>query len=909
MRRHLLTLAGSLAALLLTCAPAIAADPPAKKDPPAAAPDKPSAEKAAAESAAVPAHDPKGFEFFEKKIRPVLVGKCFACHSAQAKELKGGLRLDTHDGMRKGGESGPAIVPGNGDASLLVEALRHEGLEMPPKTRLPDNVVADFVAWIDMGAPDPRSGTAARKGLNLAEARKFWAFQPPKTAAPPQVKDAAWPKSEIDRFVLARLESVGLHPVDDADKRTLIRRATLDLIGLPPTPEEVDAFLADDSPEAFAKVVDRLLASPQFGERWGRHWLDVARYAESTGKERNVPYPYAWRYRDYVIDSFNEDKPYDEFVMEQVAGDLLPHKSPAERNEQLVATGFLAIGTKGLNERNREQYTMDVIDEQIDVVGRAFLGLTVSCARCHDHKFDPIPTEDYYALAGIFRSTAIYSGVRQGNNKAGYAGDLFALADAKPQTIGREDQAAINKLENDLARAEAELKTQTAQAKTTQSEPSAEKPDKPKNANKKPAADNPKKKKAAAADAKKVEKAGESDGADIQADAAAKKKKQLEKKKAAAAAAKKSLSPAEQKVADLQKELAALRDKVTPKPELAMAVAESDKPVNCRVNIRGEVNDLGPEVPRGFVRVLMGPSPTTRIEQGDSGRRELARWLTAKENPLTARVMVNRIWQHLFGAGLVETTDNFGNLGEQPTHPELLDHLAVQFQKDGWSVKTTIRRIMLSRTYQLSSQHDAKGVEVDEAGRLLWRMTPRRLDAEAIRDAVLFVSGKIDLARPEASPVARLANGEVGRNLNLAPLQAADAHRSVYLPLLRGVVPEMLQVFDAADPSLVVGQREVTTVATQALFMLNSPFMQEQSEQLARRVLAPPKLTDAQRIQLAYQLALARPASDDETQRVLSYLREYPAAGAAASASAPSAEAWSTFCQTLFASAEFRYVY
>ena len=352
---------------------------------------------------------PEGIAFFEKKIRPVLVDKCYQCHSAKAEKLRGNLFLDSRDGMRKGGDLGAAVVPGNVNESLLIQAIRQteEHLKMPPKQKLPDVVIADFETWVKMGVPDPRDdGTKiVKKEIDIEKGRQFWAFQPPKRTAPPEVKDAAWPRSDIDRFLLAALEAKHLEPVADADKHTLLRRVYHDLIGLPPTPEEVEAFVNDQSAEAFEKVVDMLLASPRYGERWGRHWLDVARYGESAGKQFNFNFPHACRYRDYVIAAFNSDKPYDRFVKEQLAGDLLPAANEKQKAEMQIATGFLAIGPKDLSERVPLQFTMDLVDEQIDVTTQAFLGLTVGCARCHDHKFDPIPTKDYYALAGIFRST------------------------------------------------------------------------------------------------------------------------------------------------------------------------------------------------------------------------------------------------------------------------------------------------------------------------------------------------------------------------------------------------------------------------------------------------------------------------------------------------------------------------
>src|SRR5579884_1414937 len=346
--------------------------------------------------------------FFEKKIRPVLADSCFSCHSKESGKSKGGLLLDTRDAVLKGGANGPALVPGEPNKSLLIKALRYhnENLHMPPKGKLPDAVIADFEQWVRMGAPDPRTGGAvARHDIDIEKGRRFWAFQPPRKHAAPRVRDTAWPRSDVDRFLLAAMEAKGVKPVADADRATLLRRVTFDLTGLPPTPEEVDAFVNDKAPDAYEKVVDRLLASPRFGERWGRHWLDVARYAESSGKEVNINYPQAWRYRDYVIRSFNDDKPFDRFAREQLAGDLLPAANDRQQAEQLTATGFLAIGPKSHNERLPLHFELDVADEQIDATTQAFLGLTVACARCHDHKFDPIPQKDYYALAGIFRST------------------------------------------------------------------------------------------------------------------------------------------------------------------------------------------------------------------------------------------------------------------------------------------------------------------------------------------------------------------------------------------------------------------------------------------------------------------------------------------------------------------------
>jgi hypothetical protein len=807
----------------------------------------------------------EGIEFFEKKIRPVLVARCYECHSAEAKKSKGGLLLDTRDGLRNGGDSGAAVVPKHPQDSLLIEAIKHEGLEMPPKNKLPDSVIADFVKWVEMGAPDPRDGktvSVKKKEIDFDEARKYWAYQPPQAVAAPQVKNAKWAKTDIDRFVLAALEAKGLQPVHDADKGTLIRRATFDLTGLPPTPAEVAAFLADKSPDAFAKVVDRLLASQQFGERWGRHWLDVARYGESTGKERNVVYRYAWRYRDYVIDAFNADKPYDRFILEQVAGDLLPSESDAQRNEHLTATGFLALSPRGLNERNAEQYLMDTVDEQIDVTTRAILATTVGCARCHDHKFDPILSTDYYAMAGIFRSTDTYAGVKRGSRTTVDA-ELLQLASLGPSEPSELQKEAAAEKKEEIAQLEKRIEALKGRLK---------------GANKAPA-----KKK------KKGNEAADTDEGVTKVDAA-----QI----------KNQIRRLEQDLANLSAVPAGGSS------ELVMAVRDARRPADCNLLVRGEVTERGPVVPRGFVTVLKSDHDP-KINETTSGRLELAQWMASKDNPLTARVMVNRIWQHLFGNGIVETTDNFGELGEKPTHPELLDRLAIDFMNNGWSVKQAIRSIMLSRAYQLGSEHNEKNYQIDPSNQYLWRANRRRLDAEAIRDATLAVSGELDLKRPEGSVALQLGGGEIGRGLSLKPLERVGKVRSIYLPMIRGVMPEMLTVFDAADPSLLVAQREVTTVATQALFMMNSPFVMEQADKLAERLHAQKDLDDAARIDLAYRLALSRGATTAEQSRVADYLKQYRDAlkDNAKKGTDTELAAWSSFCQTLLASAEFRYVY
>jgi hypothetical protein len=801
---------------------------------------------AAPPKAAEPHPAKAGAEFFEKQIRPILVKNCYECHSGDSKKVKGGLNLDTREGLQKGGNSGHVIDPGHPDHSLLIEAVRYESLEMPPKGKLADELIGKLVQWVEMGAPDPRAGKAVRAGnkIDFAEARKFWAFQLPKAVAPPKVRDSAWPLTDIDRFVRARLEAEHLKPVADADRVVLIRRVTFDLTGLPPTVAEIDAFVNDKSEHAFEAVVDRLLKSPGFGERWGRHWLDVVRYGESTGKELNYPYRYAWRFRNYVIDSLNSDKPYDRFIVEQLAGDLLPSKNPAEHDALMVATGLLSLGPQSIV-LGPEQFQYDLIDDQIDVTGRAFLGMTIACARCHDHKYDPIPTADYYALAGIFRSTETMSGVRPGRK---VISEVKLLPLHEPEKSPTADEKArrteIEQLEKQLEHLNELLKPPTAKA------PQPKPGDKP------------------PADPKQVR----------------------------------------EEIKSLAERLEKLEAVPSGIQDLAMGVREG-VPSNSPLLNRGELKDKGQEVPRGVLTILK--TADFRIDPSHSGRLALAQWIASKNNPLTARVIVNRVWKHLFGQGLVTTVDNFGALGEEPTDPQLLDTLAVRFMNDDkWSLKKLIRSIVLSRVYRLSSAHNADDYAIDPSNKFLWRMERRRLDAEEIRDAMLAASGQLDLERPQGSSILELDNGIVRPGKGLQSVRKPTNHRSVYLPIIRGLVPEMLQVFDAADPNLIVGQRDVTTVAPQALFMMNNSFVIAQSTQLARRVLDARDLDPEARINLAYRLALGRAADEREIADVKRHLESYQKSVEAADPKTnPKLAAWASFCQTLFALGEFRYLY
>ncbi|QDU97399.1 PSD1 and planctomycete cytochrome C domain-containing protein [Lignipirellula cremea] len=815
------------------------------------------------------ADDAAGLELFEKQIRPVLVAQCYQCHSAEAEQagkLKAGLRLDTREGLLQGGESGAAIVPGNTRKGLLLSALRYEDLEMPPKQKLPDDVIGAFEKWIELGAPDPREETqvaGAQRVIDLDEGRQFWCFQPVQQPTPPQVA-SDWPRSDIDQFILARLNAEKLQPVADASPGVLVRRLYLDLIGLPPSPAQQASFEqahAKDAQKAVAVLVDELLDSPQFGERWGRHWLDVARYAESNGNSRNATFPHAWRYRDYVIDAFNADTPYDRFLLEQIAGDLLPATSPVERNRNLVATGFLALGSKPVIGKG-SGFSPDIVADQIEVVTRGVLGLTVSCARCHDHKFDPIPTTDYYGLAGVFASTETLYGGGSGGMNGAPATDLHALASSDPAVSqAYEDwQASLDAVLERQKKVDAQLQKMGVGPKR-------------KGAGKKAAANRARRKNKNA-----DEPAAANDG----------KVAQLQEQSRQIAA-----------------ELKQLRDKAVDPPGEAMGARELGRVLETPIYIRGET-PKGPVIPRRFVSVALQETPVLPTDA--SGRLELAQWLGDRGNPLTARVLANRIWLHLLGEGLVRTPDNFGVNGELPSHPELLDALASQLMADDWSIKSLIRRIVLSRTYQLSGAYDGHNYETDPDNVFLWRHTRRRLEAEAIRDGMLAVSGQLDISRPAGSVVSRYNGQLIQDKLTPDVIHQPSLHRAIYLPILRNGLPEELEVFDVAEPSLVVGQRSVTTVPAQDLFLMNSPLVAEQAGHFARLIQAAGS-DDASRIEAAYRRALNRSPEPRETERAITFLKQARTAlQPQGDANAANDQAWSALCQGLFLSAEFRYL-
>jgi hypothetical protein len=797
--------------------------------------------------------DASGAEFFENRIRPVLVKHCYKCHSSETGSAKGGLQLDTRAGTRMGGESGPAVVPGKVDESLLIDAIRYEGFEMPPNGQLPEDLIADFETWVKRGAPDPRSGSPAPV-KPAGDRSGGWALSPLQRWPAPTVANPDWPASAIDRFVMARMTAAGLQPVRDADRRSLLRRVYFDLIGLPPTPEQVDQFVSDPAPisRALERVVDPLLDSPHFGERWGRHWLDVARYAESTGKEWNWAHPHAWRYRDYVIASFNEDKPYDQFVREQIAGDLLPADDANQRDEQLIASGFLAIGPKAVSIGNNEEFGLELADEQINTVCRAILGLTVGCARCHDHKFDPVPTEDYYALAGIFLSTQTLfgtsaSGFKGRNNKQGTP--LLPLgpdAEQRHLTFTSYEQQ-LSELTTELTNRQDELKKLSE---------------------------------------------GESVGGG---------------------------EPRDQQLAELQESMTSCEQKLerlqsNPPDDVkyAMGVRDRDEPQDCQIRLGGEFDQLGQSVPRGFLSAI-GVTDDSKISPDQSGRLELARWLTHPDNPLTARVIVNRVWRHLFARGLVSTVDNFGDLGQPPSHPLLLDHLAASFIDDDWSVKRLIRGLVLSRTYRLGTFDDPGQTAIDPDNIWYWRTRPRRLQAEELRDAILLTSGRLNRDPLHASPaVARLDPGWVGNEVKESAFKDyTHHHRSIYLPIVRDQIPGMLQTFDYPDPAEVTGAREVSVVPAQALFLLNSDFVISSARAAADRLLESEQQSTAERLGHVYRTVLGRPPSSGELQRDREMIsgvdRTLQEAGY--DSLAAGRDAWAALFQSLYCSGEFLFLF
>jgi hypothetical protein len=716
---------------------------------------------------------PAQLQFFENRIRPALADNCYKCHSAQAEKIKGGLLLDSRNGVLKGGDTGPAIVPGDPEKSLLIKAVRYTDpdLQMPPKgNKLPDTTIADLVAWIKMGAPDPREATVAEKTWSDSS-KTHWAWQPLTKPAVPAVKDPTWGKTPIDNFILARLEAKDLKPNPPADKRTLIRRATFDLTGLPPTAEEVDAFLKDDSADAFAKVVDRLLASPHYGERWGRHWLDVARYSDTKGQIRrqreDSNYPYAWTYRDYVIRSFNEDKPFNLFVIEQLAADKLPATTRNPTN--LCALGFLTVGDRFMEMPN------DIINDRVDVVTKGFLGLTVSCARCHDHKFDPIPTKDYYSLFGVFAN----------------------CVEPKFEPVITKDLSSPDYRDYYKQRMELE------QAKD-----------------------------------------------DLQ-----EKLRELRRKQD-----RQGLRQVLRDMRETETKIARLEMTHPGAPPRAMVLQDIRRPHDSPVLVRGDAGNKGPEVPRHFLEVLSGAyrPPFTN----GSGRLDLAWAIVSKNNPITPRVLVNRLWLHHFGEGFVSTPDDFGMRSEPPSHPKLLDYLASRLVEEGWSLKKMHRLIMLSSVYQESSANSPRFAQVDPDNRLLWRANIRRLEFEELRDSLLAIGGDLDSTM-------------YGRPVEIEK-EPYSTRRTIYGLVDRADLADVLVNFDFANPDLPSGRRHETTVPQQALFLMNSPLVIEQAKKLVALPEFMACLDDAARIDFLYERIYQRPPRPEEVKLGSEFVADAP---------------------------------
>ncbi len=914
------------------------------------------------------AEDSAGLEIFEKHVRPVLIAHCYECHAAD--EANGGLKVDSRPALLRGGDSGPAVTPGEPEKSLLLEAIRYGNpdMQMPPQNRLAKAEVEAIEKWIRLGAPDPREETLSPEtpkalGLSIAEGKEFWSFQPLQQHQPPTVQQTDWPRNPVDHFLLAQLERQQLTPAPPADKRTLIRRATYDLIGLPPTPEEIADFLADESPEAFEKVVERLLASPHYGVRWGRHWLDVARYADSNGLDENLAFGNAWRYRDYVIEAFNKDKPFNRFVIEQIAGDLLPEANQETR----TATGYLALGARVLAEPDREKLVMDTIDEQLDTLGKTFLGMTFGCVRCHDHKFDPITQVDYYALAAIFKSTRSFADSNTGAIKHWFE---HSFADEAEQERLKE----IDKQIAEKNRAASSYKSQATTALVNQTRALATEyliaaaqlhPSQSLNevaAVAAPLGLHPRvlhhcrlhlhyhQDDALFARWRELAAAGDLAGIEqhyrplfTQAEAAWTQARKddpkatrledetLEQARLAlfdaagflAIPAKPEFAFDEATLTEYYRLMEEARVFESQAADLTAAMGVSDGTIQetLPVHIRGNHRNLGVPVAREFPEVMRVSTVRPILPKSESGRRELAEWLASSQHPLTARVYVNRIWRWHFGQGIVNTPDNFGLLGDRPSHPELLDWLARTFIESGWSTKQMHRLIMNSAAYQMASRHpdETSSFNKDPENRLLWKFPLRRLEAEPLRDAILAVSNRLDTTLGGKS--VPLRNRQfVFNHTSVDHTKYDSLRRAVYLPVIRNNLYTLFEQFDFPDPTMPTGDRQATVVAPQALLLLNAELVLESADAFADFLLAQ-SMDDTQRIQLAYERSFGRPPSDHEIQRALTYISEWTSAalaereesapsktdGATKDAS-PERQAWSLFCQSLFASNEFIFV-
>lgn len=788
----------------------------------AALPDLGAAESTSQQSTEPDAADS---QFFETQIRPVLIGHCYSCHSVDAKSVRGGLLLDSREGMLRGGDSGPAVVPGDVENSLVVSALQFESFEMPPRGQLDQSITDDFAKWISRGAFDPRDESMAKptRRIDPAAARDHWAFQPVHEPAVPNISDeefadrkfSDWVQTPIDAFVIDALLQKGWGPAGKADKYTLIRRATFDLIGLPPTLEEVNAFIEDDMPGSFDRVVDRLLASPYYGQRWGRHWLDLVRYADTNGADENHTMPNAWRYRDWVFRAFNRDQPLDQFIVHQLAGDLLVSGADDEqtRQELLTATGMLVIGPKMLAEQDKEKMRIDIIDEQIDTVSRTMMGMTMACARCHDHKFDPISAEDYYALAGIFAST---------------------------RTMLHEEHVS-KWMERDLPSVEIDGQRKRHQSKIDTAKQSHQ-----------ALIEN--------ANAAVLGKLGVTELPRKSDDHYPKETK------SAIDGAKKHLETVE---------------KAMPVYVSVMAVTEAT-PVDLAVHIRG--NHLRPAsetTARGAPKRITQVTPISPIADDASGRLELATWLTRSDHVLTGRVMTNRLWMWHFGKSLVASPSNFGLQCPRPAHAKLLDWMTRRLIDDGWSLKRMHRLIMRSSTYQMTSR-DQTYLAEDPDNESLWRQNRRRLEVEPLRDAILDAGDALD------------------RRLDGAPDGGQSNRQTVYLSINRAALLDLMSTFDYVEPANHIEQRSVTTVPSQALFLMNSSLVHNQADRLAQRLLDL-KIDDDARLMRVWMKLHGRPPTARQRKLAIEFLDRATRQGTVKTA-------WASLCRTLIAGSQFSYV-
>lgn len=953
-----------------------------------------------------------GMEIFESKIRPALIEHCIRCHGAEKQQ--GGLRLDAAEGWKEGGDTGEVIVAGMPAASLLLTAIEYEdsGLEMPPKGILPKETIEAFREWIRLGAPDPRKmndsevdGDSSNEKAgppSVEEGRQFWAFQPLRHADVPADESDQWSATPIDRFIRQEHLAAGIQPVPDASREALLRRVSFDLTGLPPSPVEVEQFLQDESPDAYSNLVDRLLNSKAYGERWGRNWLGVVRYAESSGGGRTLLFPDAWRYRDYVIDAFNDDMPYDQFVKEQIAGDLLPAENWQDRRRQLIATAFLLLGPTNYERQDKDVLEMDVVDEQLDTLGKSMLGMTIGCARCHDHKFDPIPMKDYYAMAGILKSTKamIHSNVSQWNKVTLPVSPEQEAEIAAQQKKLDEAIKVLTQIDKQIADAKVAL---VAAGGTLEEENAPRKnrsfsPDEltglvvdnlqaeligewmesahvryfvgenyvhdqndafgEKRIHFRPElkqageyevriaynSDSGRTKKAQVEIAHQggktlievnQRKRPEIDGvlhslgrfsfdpadgptvtlwnhakgggvliADAVVFVPVSQEEQVAEQEAVEVPVSEALSMAKKKLTELdaafkkqRSVVDALKAQLPPRP-IAMAAVDGEDAGDIHLAIRGVVHNQGALTPRGVMQVA-SDQPSPEIPKGQSGRVELAEWVGDPQNPLTARVMVNRIWGWLFGNGIVSTVDNFGSMGQLPTHPELLDYLASEFISEGWSVKQLVRQMVMSRVYRLGTDRNADQLAIDPDNRLHWRMDRKRLRAGDIRDALLAVSGQLDLTYGGKN-MKPGTSSEYGYRFE-------SPRRSVYVPVFRNTLPEMFEVFDFPDPNIQTGARNESTIASQALLLMNHPFVIEQSRLAAENLLQSGPSATEQRIDQAFRQVLGRSPSDAEMLLMGEPLIE-AIDGEKASDDEKTLDRWTSLYHLLFQSVDFRYL-